>query len=131
MAKGLPNKRARLDELTQLGKDLTRRSRAHCELCGHGGTSLAAFEVAPLPAAPSLEQTIFICDSCQKGMQAKDLSRQYWRFLETAIWSDLPPVQVTAVRLTRQLSAQGEDWATTLLDGLYLQPHIIEWLDKS
>ncbi len=131
MAKGLTPKRARLDALAQLGKDLTRRSRAHCELCGHGQTRLGALEVAPLPGEPDMAHTIFICEPCQEAMGPKDLDRQYWRFLETAIWSDLPPVQVTAVRLSRQLSAQGEDWATSLLEGLYLEPGIIEWLNES
>lgn len=131
MTKGLTNKRARLDDLAQLGKDLTRRSRAHCELCGQGGTRLDAFEVTPLPAKPTLEHTLFICEQCRQEMTPKELNRQYWRFLETSIWSDLPPVQVTAVRLTRQLSAQGEDWATSHLEGLYLSPATIEWLGDS
>ncbi|MEN8257388.1 MAG: phnA protein [Thermodesulfobacteriota bacterium] len=131
MAKGEANKRARQEALTHLGKDLTRRSHSHCELCGKGGTRLGAVEVAPLPAEPDLEHSIFICEQCQEAMSPNNLSPQYWRFLETAIWSDLPPVQITAVRLTRQFSTQGEDWATTLLESLYLEPAIIEWLDGS
>ncbi len=131
MAKGVTYKRARLDALAHLGKDLTRRSHAHCELCGHGDTRLDAVEVAPLPAEPNMEHTLFICEHCQKAMSPKGLNHQYWRFLETVIWSDMPAVQVTAVRLTRQLSAQGQDWATSLLEGLYLEPTIMEWLDES
>lgn len=129
MAKGVDRKKARQEGLTQLGKDLTRRSHAHCELCGHGGTGLEAMEVAPLPDKPALERTIFICNQCQEAMSPKSLTAQYWRFLETAIWSDLPPAQVTAVRLTRKLSDQGENWATTLLESLYLEPAIKAWLD--
>lgn len=131
MAKGVTKKQARLDELALLGKDLTRRSRAHCELCGHGGTRLEALEIAPLAEEPTLEHTIFICEQCRESMHPKKLNHQYWRFLETAIWSDLPAVQVTAVKLTRQLSAQGEDWASSLLESLYLDPAIIDWLDTS
>jgi protein PhnA len=130
MAKGQANKKSRLDELGNLGKDLTRRSHAHCELCGKGGTRLDALEVSPLPPAPRLEQTIFICEECRGEMTSKELNNQYWRFLETVVWSDLPPVQVTAVRLARQLSAQGEDWATSLLEGLYLEQATIEWLNQ-
>lgn len=39
--------RARPDDLAQLGKDLVRRSHAHCELCGKGGRALAPHEVPP------------------------------------------------------------------------------------
>lgn len=131
MAKGLTKKMARLDDLGRLGKDLTRRSRAHCELCSKGGNRLNAVEVGPLPEEPDQEHTLFICEQCRQAMKPGDLSGQYWRFLETAIWSDLAPVQITAVRLTRQLSAQGHDWATSLLEGLYLEPAIVEWLDES
>lgn len=131
MAKGLTKKKERLDDLAQLGKDLTRRSRAHCELCGIGRTRLDAWEVAPLPAQPDMEHTLFICEQCRGAMTPKELNHKYWRFLETVIWSDSPAVQVTAVRLTRQLSTQGEAWATSLLEGLYLETSIIEWLDKS
>ncbi len=131
MTKGTANKRARQEALIQLGKDLTRRSHSHCELCGKGGTRLAAIEVPPLPTEPDLEHSIFICEQCQEEMDPKNLRSQYWRFLETAIWSELPPVQITAVRLTRQFSNQGENWATTLLESLYLEPDIIDWLDGS
>jgi protein PhnA len=88
-------------------------------------------EIAPLPAEPDLDHSLFLCEQCRQAMQADKLDHQYWRFLETAIWSDLPQVQVTAVRLTRQLSAAGEGWATSLLEELYLSPVISEWLDKS
>ncbi|MBU0681850.1 MAG: phnA protein [Proteobacteria bacterium] len=130
MAKGVSNKKARIDALAHLGKDLTRRCRAHCELCGHGNRGLEALEVEPLPAEPDLDHTMFICEQCRQAMRPKELNHQYWRFLETTIWSDLPAVQVTAVRLTRRLSVQGEEWATSLLEGLYLSPAIIEWLNE-
>ncbi len=131
MTKKLSAKKARLDDLALLGKDLTRRSHAHCELCGHGGTRLAALEVDPLPPEPELAHTLFLCGQCRLAMTPKELNGQYWRFLETAIWSDLPPAQVTAVRLTRRLSSQGEDWARSLLDGLYLEPAILDWTNQT
>ena len=131
MSKGHTNKGARQEALLSLGKDLTRRSHSHCELCGKGGTRLEAVEVAPLPPEPDLEQALFICEQCREAMDPKNLPPQYWRFLETVIWSDLPPAQVTAVRLTRRLSSQGEGWATSLLEGLYLEPEIAKWLEES
>lgn len=121
--------RARPDDLAQLGKDLVRRSHAHCELCGKGGRALAPHEVPPLPPRPELEHTIMICGQCQDELACGELNPLYWRFLETVVWSDLPAVQVTAVRLVRRLNEQGESWATALLDTLYLEPAIGQWLD--
>lgn len=123
--------RARLDDLAHLGKDLVRRSHAHCELCGNGGRALEPHEVPPLPPRPQLEHTIMICGQCRDELTCGELNPLYWRFLGTVVWSDLPAVQVTAVRLVRRLNKQGENWAAALLDTLYLDPLVCQWLDAS
>ena len=50
------------------------------------------------------------------------------RFLESVIWSEIPVVQVTAVRLCRMLAEDGVDWAAQVLDTVYLSPEVESWL---
>ena len=52
-----------------------------------------------------------------------------YRFLEGVVWSDLPAVQVCAVRLLRQVAEDGAAWAAETLEGLYLDPDILRWVD--
>lgn len=120
--------RERQEAIARLGRDLTRRSKARCELCASPGKSLQVMEVEPLPEQPDLEHSIFLCEECTNDMSRKKLDPSRWRFLESVVWSDIIPVQVTAVRLCTRLQAQGVDWAIDALAGLYLSPQIEAWL---
>ena len=118
----------RLDAIANLGRDLTRRSKARCELCGTSGTRLFAKEVEPLPEQPDPEHSLFLCEKCSDDMARDTLDPNHWRFLESMVWSEIAPVQVTAVRLCRRLKDQGVDWAGDILSDLYLSPEIEAWL---
>ncbi len=130
MAKGLDKHRARQDALSLLGKTLARRSRRRCELCEEAGVRLDPSEVEPLPEEPALEQAILLCERCAGGANHGRLGdTNQWRFLDGVVWSDVPPVQVTAVRLLRAVAATGADWATALDETLYLADDIAAWID--
>jgi protein PhnA len=90
---------------------------------------LRPHEVAPQTDDPEFERCILICDRCRTGAQGAVVSPQEWRFLEEVAWSDIPPLQVTAIRLLRSLPAS-EAWAAALLDTLYLSPEVQGWLDS-
>ena len=47
-------------------KDLVRRSRSRCELCGQGNHRLSIMELEPLTPEPTPENSLFLCDSCIK-----------------------------------------------------------------
>lgn len=127
MAKGLDQHRARLDALSQYGKDLTRRSGAHCELCATGGVKLSIFEVPPAPAEPEFEHCLFLCEQCIEQIEKpKRRDPDHWRCLNTSVWSEIPAAQVQAVLMLRQL--RDHDWARDLEDILYLPPEIEDWL---
>ncbi len=53
---------------------------------------------------------------------------QHWCCLYGAIWSEVPAVQVMAVRLLQQLAAK-EIWAIDLLDQAYLTEEVQVWDD--
>lgn len=131
MARGLDKHRARLDAVQQLGRSLARRARSTCELCGERGVRLDPVEVEPLPDEPDLEHAVMICERCQGGLSGGALDAVSWRFLETAVWAELPVVQVVAVRLLDRLVEDGVPWAAQTRDTLYLEPDVEAWIGQS
>ena len=115
-----------------LGRALTRRSGSRCEISGASGVKLVPVEIAPLMEDPEVDRTVFvredIADALAGGrMQGSDT----WRFLEQAAWSEVPVVQVAAVRLLRRASETGTMWASEALATLYLEPEVEDWLSSS
>jgi protein PhnA len=128
MTKGYDKHQHRHDALSQFGKALARRSGSHCELCDAGNTPLRVFEVPPVPADADFERCIFICDRCKEQINSpKKRDPKYLRCLNRSVWSEIIPVQVMALYLLTQLA--DEEWAQDLLDQVYLQPEIEQWLN--
>ncbi len=129
MAKGLDKHRQRLDALSAFGKDLARRAKSHCEMCGASGTKLQTHEVPPVPTEPEFEHCILLCETCKEQLDhPKRLHPDHWRCLNTAVWSEVPAVQVMAVSTLKQLTDQ--PWATELEEQLYLSPEVQQWLAR-
>ena len=129
MASGYQQHMQRMEALEALGRNLVRRAHARCELCGSSHCQLTAIEVPPLPETPDIDHAIFLCELCRDAMAGKSLQPDYWHFLESVVWSDIPPVQMTAVRLCKRLEAQGVSWAAEILATLYLTPEVAKELD--
>jgi len=131
MARGYDEHRERLARVNMLGKQLARRSHSHCELCGAGEVPLSVFEVPPEEDEPLAEKALFLCEECRTPL---DNPRQFnatrWHFLSECIWSDIPAVQVMAVRLLRRLSVE-ESWAADALEDLYLDEDVEAWADQA
>ena len=109
-------------------KDLVRRSRSRCELCGQGNHRLSIMELEPLTPEPSPENSLFLCDSCIKQINdPKKMNPHHWRFLSKTIWSDLPALQVLSIRILRRLVLKKEVWATELLDSVVIEEKILDW----
>ncbi len=129
MARGHDLYKQRQAAVLALGRPLSRRCRSKCELCEASGTRLTPFEVAPLLEEPDPDHAIMLCNRCLAGVDGGKLNDQEWRFLESSAWSEVAPVQVVAVRMTRRLAGEhGTDWASDLLGMLYLPPDVEEWL---
>ena len=124
MAKGHDRHAARQAEVAGLGKDLSRRSRSKCELCGSRG-ALRPVELTPLPSEPTIDWAALLCPKCINAITAKKINcSDDYQFLRESIWSEIAPVQILAIRLMQRLAEAGEDWAQTSLDDLYLDPDI-------
>ena len=130
MAKGYDKHRQRQDDVNTFGRALARLAGSRCELCDDRGVALRPFEVPPLLDEADMDRTILICEPCLEGADGGRLDQSRWRFLEGAIWSELPPAQVTAVRILRRLADDEITWALAVADGLYLEPEIADWVDQ-
>jgi protein PhnA len=130
MARGRDAHRARQDELSALGKDLSRRARSKCELCGESAPLTPTLLVPDDPI--TLDGALLLCDRCaillQKGRHD---GAEGLRFLETAVWSELAPAQVAAVHIVERLAAEEEiPWAREAAEGLWLADEVRAWVDR-
>ena len=127
MAKGYDKHLLRQTMVSSLGKELSRRAKSKCELCGTQ-TSLKVMELPPLPEEPDPEHALLLCASCQPFLDEKSKFKNIHalQFLHDAVWSEVPPAQILVVRITKKLAMLGENWAQNILENLYLDPTIEE-----
>ena len=126
MAKGRDEHQARLNIISSFGKDLAKRCKSKCELCGEN-TSLEIFEVPPV-SEPDFEKCVMLCAPCREQVEDPDkLNVNHWHCLNETAWSEIPAVQVLVWRLLGHLST--ERWAQDLKDQLYLDEEVIEWAE--
>jgi len=113
--------------LQGLGKDLTRRAKSKCELTGAAGVSLRPYEVPPVGEEPDIERTLLVSEECCEMLEHPErLAGRSWQCLAEAVWSEMPAVQVVAWRMLAEL-AKREDWASEVLDGVFLEPEVELW----
>lgn len=120
MARGRDKHDAHKAAVAALGKNLSRRARSQCELC-EDRASLKVVEVDGNPDEPNEDWAVMICEPCQEALLGKARDTSRLRVLEGTMWSEVRPVQITAVRMLRALD---EAWAREALEGLYLDPEI-------
>ena len=130
MSKARDAHHARRAAVAALGKSISRRASSRCELCD-GNQDLRVHEVPPAEDIPHEDAAILACELCRHDMDGKrlgDLERL--RCLETAIWSEVAPVQIAAVRLLRRVAAE-VDWAQRVLDGHWLDDEMAARVEAS
>ncbi len=132
MAKGYEENQARVAAIASFGKELARRSRSRCELCESSGVKLSAFEVAPVPREPDPDRCLFLCEECREQVEHPKRFQpgERWRCLAQTLWSEVPAVQVMAVRLLRR-QADSQSWAREALENAFLDPEIEAWAAAS
>ncbi len=131
MSRGREKHQERERARQALGRDLSRRARSKCELCETAGEKLQPWEVTPLPETPDPDHAVLICSRCTEACEGGRLEANTWRFLETTMWSEVPAVQVVAVRLLHRLSEEGATWAREAMDGLYLEDSVRAWAQEA
>ncbi|MDZ8117188.1 hypothetical protein [Pontiella agarivorans] len=132
MSTGFKGKFYRQNMLARYAKDLVRRSRSHCELCGKSGVKLEVHEVPPLDEEPSVEGCVFICEGCHRQVDdPRKIVPSHWRCLNNSLYSEVPAVQVIAFRMLRHVAGMGEHWAEELMEYAYLDPEVEEWANAA
>ncbi|MDV7103496.1 PhnA domain-containing protein [Vibrio sp. TH_r3] len=106
---------------------LLERCNSACELCG-STTTLTPYIVAP-HSQVTVDHAIMLCKTCQNQIDEPDTAdANHWRCLNDSMWSQVPPVQVTAWRQLKRLS-DTTDWANDLLEMMYLEEDIAKWAE--
>lgn len=104
--------------------ELKARSSNSCELCS-SGTNLSLYEVGP-SSSNVRGNEIYLCAKCIAQIDKKeDFNPAHWSCLTTAMWSEVPAVQVTAWRMLNRL--RRESWAAEALDMMYLDDENLKW----
>lgn len=120
MARGKEEHQARTALLQSFGKDLARRSKSRCELCEAAGEKLSIVEVPPEPRDPEIGECVMLCEACATAVREPRRFRagNHWRCLAQTLWSEVPAVQVLALRLLRR-QERSEAWARESLEMFY------------
>ena len=108
----------------KLEEKLSARSENKCELCSTT-TSLSVYEV---PYAKYVDEDCCfkICNKCLAQLDKKEeLDSSHWTCLTTAMWSEVPGVQVVTWRMLNRLKE--ESWAADNLDMMYLDDERLAW----
>lgn len=115
MAKSLGRHQERLAAVALLGKDLARRAERRCEWCGDKD-DLRPYDHAP-DREPSLETLALLCARCREVVKGggAGCDPRALRFLEGAVWSEVPAVREPAIRVLRALAAEAP-WARDALE---------------
>jgi len=107
-----------------LEQQLQARSEHKCELCG-GTQGLSAYQLPP-DSAPYADQSILVCSTCLPQIEKKaELDMAHWQCLTTAMWSEVPAVQVVAWRMLNRM--RQESWAADAIDMMYLTDENLAW----
>jgi len=106
---------------------LINRSGNKCELCT-STENITAYPVPPRSDEEDDNQAV-ICNTCLQQIENPDnIDVNHWRCLNESIWSEVPAVKVLAYRILKQL--EKEDWATDLVNMMYLEEKTLEWAEQ-
>jgi hypothetical protein len=83
-------------------------------------------EVPPVGPEPDVDAALLACTRCRDAIAGKRVELAELRFLEGAVWSELEPARLAAIRIARTLDVQ---WATDALDGLWIDDDLAAKLD--
>ncbi|SHO54440.1 PhnA domain-containing protein [Vibrio quintilis] len=106
---------------------LLERCGSACELCS-ATSPLQPYVVAPHTQV-TVDHAIMLCDTCRQQVENPETAdANHWRCLNDSMWSQVPPVQVTAWRQLKRLS-ESEGWAQDLLDMMYMEEDVAKWAE--
>jgi protein PhnA len=130
MARGYDEAKDRKNKVSLFGKQLVRRSKSTCELCGETGLKLNIYEVGKIEVEPDFDRCIHICDTCMDTIdRLKKAKENDLRFLNHAIWSEVPIVKATAIDIINKINGR-YSWIDDLVDMVYIDEELERILEK-
>ncbi|MGL5122957.1 MAG: PhnA protein [Fusobacteriaceae bacterium] len=130
MAKGYDLYMERKNIVSLFGKDLARRSKSKCELCGDSGVKLEVFELPPVPEEPCFETSIFICENC-KGIIEKNnkLTENELRSISESVWSETLIIKACTISLLKKFETK-YFWIQDFLESVYIEEETAEFINR-
>ncbi len=116
---------ARELELASYKDSLIARSESKCECCG-ATDGLAPYAPEPVTAL-TLDACALLCPTCTEQLNGADVDEKHWLCLNEAGWSQIPAIQVIALRMLERLSQHS--WAADLNDQLYIEEDVRKWAE--
>jgi protein PhnA len=117
-----------MDTTNDIEESLRERAGNRCELCG-AVDALRSYAVEPVDEMTS-DNAILVCETCDGRLSSEStLDETHWFCLKDAVWTPVPAVQVTAVRLLKRLGDVA--WTQDLLAQVYLDEETQAWVDQS
>ena len=108
----------------KVAQNILERSQNKCELCA-AEAPFSLYEVPPVDRTTE-NNCIMICQKCLQQIDKKEpLDHAHWNCLSTAMWSEVPGIQVVSWRMLNRL--REEAWAAELLDMMYLDDETLAW----
>ena len=111
VARGREKVEARRAALALLGKNLARRAERKCEFC-EARESLRPYDTEP-ESDPELDALMLLCPRCTALMSGSVGDPRTCRFLEGAVWHEVPIVAASARACLGRIDA---DWARDTLE---------------
>jgi hypothetical protein len=108
-----------------LGKELTRRAHARCELC-ESRDELRGFELAPFPLEPEMDRALLTCGRCREWLEHGGVVPIEAHFLRTAVWSAHDAVRLAAARLLLSIDDPEDPWMREVLEASGVDPETQE-----
>ncbi|MBO9152117.1 PhnA domain-containing protein [Chitinophaga sp. GCM10012297] len=105
-------------------EQLKSRSGNQCEMCA-SGNGLKTYVLPQTPAGIK-DDAVYLCGKCLVQVEKQEEpDHAHWQCLGTAMWSEVPAVQVLAWRMLSRM--RQESWAQEKLDMMYLDDETLAW----
>lgn len=127
MARGREKHDAYRQALSLLGKDLARRAKSRCELSEERG-SLVTYDLEGASVEPSLEHVLLVSPTVEEHLEGRNLQGNNARYLENAVWSELPVVRRAAIKILEQVQ---ESWAEEALENARMMESTMQEEEES
>jgi protein PhnA len=109
-----------------MNSDLQQRCQGQCEICG--STNNVTSYLVPPKEIDDLQFIVAICEQCRTDVDNDTISDEnHWRCLNESIWSEIPAVKVVSYRMLKKIY---KDWASDLLNMMYLDEYTQDWADS-